>query len=120
VYAVCFLTSPALRLQTLSSSTPPELLQQFVPELQSLRRQHYQTRGDGVTSIVGQQFEVFAAFKWPTLQALEAGTAFGVCLMGQRTNCTALLVSCSGGLEAQCVVAARERYDATAVSQTAA
>ena len=121
-------------LSSRASSSPPELLQQFVPELKSLRRQRqilsvpYSTKlypdvqrqedpgrssahvAGGPIHIEGQQFELLATFRWSG--SVPPQQHFGLCLNGPATSCSALVVSCDGQ---ECQAQARASYNAHSI-----
>ena len=92
---------------TLSDDSPPELLQQFVPEFKTLRRVSGSSKAkDGSVVVEGQQFEIYASFSWSGSTPQQH---FGLCLNGPAASCAALVVSCEGQ---DCQVQARESYNA--------
>ena len=108
-------TSQSLaRELTLSGDEPPQLLQQFVPELKSARQERATGNASGAVRIGGLQFEVVASFGWRS--ATPPQRPFGLCLNGPPKSCTALVVSCHGK---ECQLQAWTRYDATSSARRA-
>ncbi len=117
------------QLSSVAGTSVPVLLQQFVPELKSLRQQrrvlsasnsrispatlqvrenhaHSSVATRGLILIEGQQFELVASFGWHG--SVPPQEHFGLCLNGPPTRCAALVISCNGQ---ECQVQARSHYN---------